>query len=62
MKAEAVYFQCARALQRSQLWGGRDRPQGVPTAGEILEAVTAKGIDGKAYDDALPQRQRDTLY
>lgn len=62
VKVDAVYFQCARALQRSQLWGNMARPQDVPTAGEILEAVTAKGIDGKAYDEALPKRQRESLY
>jgi PPOX class probable FMN-dependent enzyme len=62
VKAQAVYFQCARALQRSQLWGSMPRPGGVPTAGEILEAVTAKGIDGEAYDRALPARQRESLY
>ena len=62
VKVDAVYFQCARALQRSQLWGAMPRTGGVPTAGEILEAVTAKGIDGKAYDEALPRRQGETLY
>jgi PPOX class probable FMN-dependent enzyme len=59
---ETVFFQCSRALLRSQLWGELPRPQGVPTAGAILEAVTARAIDGAAYDSALPARQRDSLY
>ncbi len=62
VKVEAVYFQCSRALQRSQLWGPLPRPDGVPTAGAILEGVTSSAIDGKAYDQAAPLRQRDTLY
>ena len=60
---ETVYFQCARALQRSKLWEPvAGRPAGVPTAGAMLSALTDRGIDGEAYDKALPERQRTTLY
>ncbi|WP_227494396.1 pyridoxamine 5'-phosphate oxidase family protein [Ramlibacter pallidus] len=60
---ETVFFQCARAMQRSQLWtGGRVRPAGVPSPGEMLQALTAGGIDGERYDQELPARQRNTLY
>lgn len=59
---ETVFFQCARAMQRSQLWAGTPRPAGVPTAGEMLQALTAGGIDGGKYDSELPGRQRTTLY
>lgn len=60
---EAVFFQCARAMQRSGLWAGfNERPQGAPTAGEMLQALTAGGIDGQRYDSELPARQRSTLY
>lgn len=61
---EAVYFQCARAVQRSWLWQGvpTARPVQVPTAGTILSALTDAAIDAHKYDSELPARQRDTLY
>lgn len=58
---DTVYFQCARALQRSRLWADHD-PAAVPTAGQMLAALTGDEIDGDAYDRELPQRQRSTLY
>ncbi len=63
ISVEQVFFQCARAMQRSRLWStGAERPAGVPTAGEMLQALTEGGIDGKRYDEELPGRQRTTLY
>ena len=61
---ERVYFQCARAIQRSGLWNTvpNRRDLNVPTAGMILAGLTQAGIDGEKYDRELPQRQRDTLY
>lgn len=60
---DAVYFQCARALQRSQLWAPRAAGQPeVPSAGAMLDAITHSAIDGAAYDRELPERQRRTLY
>ncbi|PZO13600.1 MAG: pyridoxamine 5'-phosphate oxidase [Burkholderiales bacterium] len=58
---ETVFFQCARAMKRSGLWEARD-PAQVPSAGDMLAALTHNAIDGAAYDQALPARQRDTLY
>lgn len=61
---EVVYFQCARALLRSQLWSPASWPaaDSLPSAGQMLTAASAGRFDGQAYDRALPQRQRDTLY
>lgn len=60
---EAVFFQCARAVLRARLWdraaaGGPD----LPSAGQMLAALTGGDFDGAAYDRDLPQRQRTTLY
>ncbi len=61
---ETVYFQCARAILRSKLWdgGAAARPAALPTAGQMLAALSCGSFDGAAYDDALPERQRSTLY
>ena len=60
---ETVFFQCARAMQRSGLWSSPvARPAGVPSAGEILGALTQGAIDAPAYDAELGLRQRTTLY
>jgi PPOX class probable FMN-dependent enzyme len=62
--AERVYFQCPKALVRSRLWSADaqvDRAK-LPSTGEMLEAITAGGIDGKAYDEAYPQRLKETIY
>lgn len=58
---ETVFFQCARAMKRASLWEARE-PASVPSAGDMLAALTHNAIDGAAYDRALPARQRDTLY
>jgi uncharacterized protein len=62
--AERVYFQCPKALVRSRLWSTDaqiDRSE-LPSTGEILQAITQGGIDGAAYDQAYPQRLKDTIY
>jgi PPOX class probable FMN-dependent enzyme len=59
-----VFFQCARAVMRSGLWDPArqiDRAR-LPSAGAILGTLSGSRIDGAAYDAALPQRQRNTLY
>ncbi len=58
---ETVFFQCARAMKRASLWETHE-PAQVPSAGDMLAALTHNAIDGVAYDRALPARQRDTLY
>ncbi len=64
VSVEKVFFQCARAIQRSLLWANRDphAPRRVPTAGAILAAITAGDFDGESYDRELPARQKATLY
>ncbi len=60
--AEAVYFQCSRAIVRSKLWDPVARTRRpVPSAGDMLAGLDGS-FDGKAYDAALPERVRQTLY
>jgi uncharacterized protein len=60
----SVYTQCPKALMRSHLWDpSRHRdPSELPTVGDIMELITSGVFDGKAYDDAYPQRLRETIY
>ncbi|MDP3170439.1 MAG: pyridoxamine 5'-phosphate oxidase family protein [Polaromonas sp.] len=64
IQVESVFFQCARAIQRSGLWqpAPADARARVPTPGAILQALTGAEVDGVAYDRELPARQRATLY
>ncbi|MFV3130089.1 pyridoxamine 5'-phosphate oxidase family protein [Niveispirillum sp. KHB5.9] len=61
---DEVYFQCARALIRSDLWaqGAKGRPSGIPTAGQMTADASHGAEGGPAYDAALPERQRRTLW
>ena len=60
----SVYTQCPKALLRSHLWDPerhRD-PSDLPSVGQILEAITAGAFDGRAHDEAYPERVRQTIY
>jgi PPOX class probable FMN-dependent enzyme len=61
---DAVYFQCARAIKRSDLWNPETRvdPASLPTPGQILERTSEKAIDGDAYDREWPERARKTMW
>jgi uncharacterized protein len=61
---EAVFFQCARAIQRSKLWEpvAADAHAKLPTPGQILGTLSSASIDGDKYDRELRARQRATLY
>jgi PPOX class probable FMN-dependent enzyme len=61
---EAVYFQCARAIVRSDLWNPDKHidSKSLPTAGEILAALSNHRIGGEEYDRAWPERARKTLW
>jgi hypothetical protein len=64
MTVEAAYFQCARALVRSELWNPARHadPKVLPTAGEILAALSADRVGGADYDREWAERARRTLW
>jgi PPOX class probable FMN-dependent enzyme len=45
-----VYFQCAKAFMRSEIWSGEDQSSALPTAGDFIREFT-EGFDNKAYDE-----------
>mgnify|MGYP001592134333 CR=1 FL=1 len=57
-----VYFQCARAVIRANLWSGEDDSAGLPTPGQILASLTENEVGGDAYDTAWPQRAAQTMW
>jgi PPOX class probable FMN-dependent enzyme len=64
MTVDAVYFQCARALVRSDLWNPEKRidPKRLPTAGEILAALSNNRVGGEEYDRVWRDRAKQTLW
>ncbi len=64
MTVEAVYFQCARAILRSDLWNAARHvdPKTLPSAGLILAALSKQRVGGDAYDREWPGRARASLW
>ena len=64
LAVETVYFQCARAIMRSDLWNPERHvaPGALPTPGKILAALTAGRVGGEAYDCAWPERARQSMW
>jgi PPOX class probable FMN-dependent enzyme len=61
---EAVYFQCPKAIVRSELWNPEKHisRKDLPSTGTILADVTAGLINGEQYDRDYPERLRTTIY
>ena len=51
MAVETIYFQCARALVRSELWNPARHvdPKTLPTTGQILAALSQDRVGGETY-------------
>jgi PPOX class probable FMN-dependent enzyme len=64
MNVDEIYFQCARAIVRSDLWNPDKRvdPKSLPTPGRILADMSANRVGGADYDRAWPERARLTLW
>lgn len=61
---ETVFFQCARAIKRAQLWDPASHVarESLPSPGTILAELSRDAVDGTAYDRDLQARQAATLY
>ena len=61
---ERVYFQCPKALVRSDLWNPAKRVErrSLPSSGTILADITRGRIGGADYDAASPERLKATIY
>lgn len=61
---ETVYFQCARAIVRSDLWNPSRHvdPKALPTAGQILADLSQNRVGGEDYDRTWPERAKQSLW
>jgi PPOX class probable FMN-dependent enzyme len=61
---ETVFFQCARAIVRSDLWNPDKHvdPKALPTPGQILASLSEQRVGGEEYDRAWPERARQTMW
>jgi uncharacterized protein len=64
IEVDAVYFQCARAIMRSDLWNPEKHvdPKRLPSAGQILAALSDDRIGGEDYDRSWPERAKQTMW
>jgi len=64
IEVETAYFQCARAIARSDLWNPAKHadPKAIPTPGQILATTSKSRVDGEAYDKDWPQRAKQSLW
>jgi PPOX class probable FMN-dependent enzyme len=64
MTVEEIYFQCARAIVRADLWNPDKRvdPGTLPTPGQILASMSNNKVGGETYDREWPERARQTMW
>ena len=64
IEVDAVYFQCARALVRSELWNPARHvdPRSLPSAGQILAALSQDRVGGERYDREWAGRAAQTMW
>ncbi|MGA7810510.1 MSMEG_1061 family FMN-dependent PPOX-type flavoprotein, partial [Bradyrhizobium sp.] len=64
MTVDEIYFQCARAIVRSDLWNPDKRvdPRMLPTPGQILAEMSDNRVGGEPYDREWPERARLTMW
>ncbi|MBS4046957.1 MAG: pyridoxamine 5'-phosphate oxidase family protein [Alphaproteobacteria bacterium] len=61
---DSVYFQCARAIVRADLWNPALHvdPATLPTAGQILAALSKGRVGGESYDREWPDRAKASMW
>ncbi|PLX38339.1 MAG: flavin-nucleotide-binding protein [Hyphomicrobiales bacterium] len=61
---ETVFFQCARAIVRADLWNPEKHvdPASLPTPGDILADLSKNLVGGADYDREWPERAKKTMW
>jgi PPOX class probable FMN-dependent enzyme len=59
--ARELYFQCAKALMRSELWLSENETHRVPTAGQFIREVDG-GFDSESYDTGYAEYAKSKMW
>lgn len=64
LEIDELYFQCARAIIRSELWNPARHvnPTSLPSPGQILADMTENQVGGDSYDKAWPERAKASMW
>ncbi len=64
VSVESVYFQCSRAIMRSEIWdpARRTDPSALPTPGRILAGLSKGALGGDTYDKEWPEQAKKSLW
>lgn len=61
VSVDEVYFQCAKALMRSDLWNSENTPSDLPTAGDFTKEQD-NSFDSTAYDAGYDEYAKNKLW
>lgn len=61
VEVSEVYFQCAKALMRSELWSPQNSDAKLPTAGEFIKEIKSE-FDADAYDEGYAEYAKDRMW
>lgn len=64
IEVETIYFQCARAIIRSELWNP-DKfldPANLPTPGQILADLSDNELGGAEYDNSWKTKAAESMW
>ena len=56
-----MYFQCAKAMMRSNLWTSGNESERVPTAGQFVKEFK-NGFDAESYDSGYAENSKDRIW
>lgn len=61
---ESVYFQCARAIIRADLWNPARHvdPASLPSVGSVLAELSDNRVGGAEYDRIWPERAKNSMW
>lgn len=64
IEIQTVFFQCARAIVRSDLWNPERHVDTslLPTPGDILATMSDNRVGGRSYDEEWPERAARTMW
>jgi len=64
IEIDAVYFQCARALMRGEVWNPTSfvDADALPSAGRMLAAASQGQVGGEVYDREWPDRAKASMW